>query len=195
MKRLLSLAWLATAVLAGSAAPSSASTFGLFYTGRCGGGCCNGCGVCIRPVNAFTPVCGGVGEFVGGDDYGYRNCSLFGKCGIFGGCGSCGKMPPPWGFTPYSGYATGGSCCYQYGTPIPGAATIIEAPAGSSTSVAGNLANGTQSGAAPQTILQPISYPSAYPAYPVYPMGYTPVPVWGGYPMPAYYPAPGTPQN
>jgi hypothetical protein len=40
---------------------------------------------------------------------------------------------------------------------------------------------------------QPAFYPSAYSAYPVYPMGYAPASVWGGYPMPASYPAPMAP--
>ncbi len=176
MKRLLTLALFATAALAGSATPSSASTFGLFYSCRS----CNNCNVCLRPYNAFTPVCGGVGEFVGG------GCSS----------GNCGKFPPPYGFAPYYGYPVTkkGACCYQDGTPIPGAPTVIEAPAASPTTVAGNLANGTQTGMMPHTAVQYVSYPSAYPAYPVYPMGYAPTSVWGGYPMPAYYPAPAAPQ-
>jgi hypothetical protein len=51
MKRLFSLALLVTASLAGSATPSFAGTFGLFYS-RC---CCSPC--CCRGYNAFTPPC------------------------------------------------------------------------------------------------------------------------------------------
>ena len=65
MKKLLLTAFLGLALSFMGANPVDAgcSTFGLFTCGSCNGGC-NGCGILIRPYNAFTPVlcglpCGG----------------------------------------------------------------------------------------------------------------------------------------
>jgi hypothetical protein len=187
MKRLFPLALLAAAALAGSATPSYAGTFGLFYCGRWFN-CCN---VCIRPYNAFTPVCGGMGEIMGG------GCCKWGHgwpigCGC-PCCDDCGWRIPFCGL-PCMKHC----CCYNDGTPIPGAPAIIDGPMSAPTVVAGNMPAPVPAGLMAQPAIQPVSYqsavyPPAYPAYPVYPMGYAPAPVWGGYPMPAYYPAPAAP--
>jgi hypothetical protein len=57
MKKLLLSAFLGFATLALTPALSQAKTFGLF-TG-CGLCCCSKCTFCVRPYNAFTPVCSG----------------------------------------------------------------------------------------------------------------------------------------
>jgi hypothetical protein len=56
MKNILRAAVLSLAALAFSAPAAMAGTFGLF---TCGGHCCKGCCFCIRPYNAFSPVCCG----------------------------------------------------------------------------------------------------------------------------------------
>jgi hypothetical protein len=189
MKRLIPLALLATAALAVSATPSFAGAFGLFYWGRCCDCCCGG--VNLRPVNAFTPICCGIGEFSGG-------------------CGSkwCGKLPCPWGSfgcddcvrtVPFFAVPfCKKSCCYQDGIAAPGAPAVLDAPVAAPTGVATYFRSTAPAGMMPPSTVQPVSYnpaiyPPAYPAYPVYPMGYAPAPVWGGYPMPASYPAPASP--
>jgi hypothetical protein len=62
MKKLLLSAFLGLAALAVTPALSQAGTFGLF-TGcgwfGCGGCGCSSCTFCVRPYNAFTPVCAG----------------------------------------------------------------------------------------------------------------------------------------
>lgn len=59
MKKFLTAALLALAVSGLSAVPSFAwGTFGLIPHGCCCGCCCS-CNVCIRPYNAFSPVCCG----------------------------------------------------------------------------------------------------------------------------------------
>jgi hypothetical protein len=74
MKRLFTLALLASTVVASIAPPSFGGTFGLFYCGRCG--CCGCGGCCVRPYNAFTPVCcGGMADLGCGGGCGYvDNC-------------------------------------------------------------------------------------------------------------------------
>jgi hypothetical protein len=56
MKKLLLSAFLGLAAVALTPALSQAGTFGLFYCGHC---CCSQCNFCVRPYNAFTPVCCG----------------------------------------------------------------------------------------------------------------------------------------
>jgi hypothetical protein len=57
MNKLFTRALLALSVLTLAAAPSFAwGTFGLFP--HCGH-CCNKCNFCVRPYNAFSPVCSG----------------------------------------------------------------------------------------------------------------------------------------
>jgi hypothetical protein len=184
MKRLFPLAFLATAALMGSAVPSYAGTFGLFYCGRW----CNCCCVCVRPYNAFTPVCGGMGEIMGGG-----GCKWGHGWPIGSGCccddGDCGWRLPYFGSP-----CIKSGCCYA--PPIP----ILDWPATSDcavtgpTLVAGCQPSYTPAGMMAGPMIQPVSYqPAVYPAYPVYPMGYAPASVWGRYPMPASYPAPAAP--
>jgi hypothetical protein len=181
MKRLLSLAMLATAALASSATPSFAGTFGLFYCGRW----CNCCDVCIRPYNAFSPVCCGMGEIMGGGG------SKWGKgCGCGDDCG--------WRLPYFGSICSKGCCCSYNGMPIPEGPAIFQGQA--PTAIAGYMPSAVPAGVMARPALQPVSYqpsfyPPAYSAYPVYPMGYAPAPVWGGYPMPAYYPAQVAPSS
>ncbi len=180
MKRLFPLALLAAAALAASAQPSFGGTFGLFYCGRW----CNCCNVCIRPYNAFTPVCGGMGEIMGG------GCCKWGH-GWPIGSGCCGD-DAGWR-VPYFGSPVIKGCCYADGTPA-----IMSGPMPAPTAVAGYMPYPMPAGMMTQPAIQPVSYqpavyPPAYSAYPVYSMGYAPASVWGGYPMPASYPAPAAP--
>jgi hypothetical protein len=56
MKKLLLSAFLGFAAIALTPALSRAGTFGLFTGCGC---CCSKCEFCVRPYNAFTPVCCG----------------------------------------------------------------------------------------------------------------------------------------
>ncbi len=186
MKRLFPLALLAAAALAASAQTSFAGTFGLFYCGRW----CNCCNVCIRPYNAFTPVCGGMGEIMGG------GCGKCGKGWPIGSgccCDDCGWRVPFFGSPIIKN-----CCCNADGTPIPDAPAVINSPMTAPTAVAGYMPYAMPAGMMNQPTIQPVSYqpaayPSAYSTYPVYPMGYAPASVWSGYSMPASYLAPMAP--
>jgi hypothetical protein len=184
MKRLLPLALLAALALAGSATPSFAGTFGLFYS-HC---CCNNCNLTLRPYNAFTPVCCGGGEVVGPNCCSHKwfnHCSKADK-----------KCFPPVYCCPFIGvpvHKHGCHICLEDGTPVPGAPAISESPMPAPTGMAGYLPSPAPAGMMPYAAVQPASYqpalyPPAYAAYPAYPMGYAPI--WGAYPMPAPYPAP-----
>src|SRR5439155_7284212 len=97
MKRSLLLALGVVVAWAGTATPSFASAFGLFYKRSC----CGGCSFCVRPYNAFSPLTCGVAD-VGccghgsgipsnpkwwtafghkGDPCFDNGCSAFGTCG------------------------------------------------------------------------------------------------------------------
>jgi hypothetical protein len=56
MKKLLLSIALGLSALAVTPEASKAGTFGLFTCGGCG---CSSCCFCVRPYNAFTPVCSG----------------------------------------------------------------------------------------------------------------------------------------
>jgi hypothetical protein len=58
MKKLIFSAAIGLALVALTPALSQAGTFGLITGGWCCG-CCNKCNFCVRPYNAFTPVCSG----------------------------------------------------------------------------------------------------------------------------------------
>jgi hypothetical protein len=58
MKKVLLSAMLGLAAVTLTPPPSHAGTFGLI-TGCGSCGCCGGCNFCVRPYNAFTPVCCG----------------------------------------------------------------------------------------------------------------------------------------
>jgi hypothetical protein len=101
MKRLLSLALVVAGAWAGTATPSHAGAFGLFYCN------CNCCSVCIRPFNAFTPVsCGGIVD--GGYGLGVNGFKL---------PGLDGNVAPPCSYD--NGLsAFGTNCCVGYqGSP------------------------------------------------------------------------------
>ena len=179
MKRLLTLAVLAAAVLASSATPSFASAFGLFYTGRWNNGC-NCCGLVVRPYNAFTPVCGGVGEIT--------TSSFHTPCGMpnclkkFFGC----EDTSTYSTQTYFGSPAGG-CCAVYGQPAPG--VQFEQTPMPAQALVGTMPYATPAaGMMPNSGMVPVSYQQTYSGYP---MGYAPT--WGYYPMPAYYPAPVAP--
>lgn len=58
MNKLLRAGLLGLAVLTVVSVPVQARTFGLCIRHKCRS-CCDGCSVCIRPYNAFTPVVSG----------------------------------------------------------------------------------------------------------------------------------------
>jgi hypothetical protein len=99
MKKLLTAALLALVVSGLSAPSSQAGSFGLFYHHHCG--CCGGCTFCVRPYNAFSPVCSGCitcdgcMPFSSGCGPGgcpTLNYSGLPACGDGGGC--FGQLPP-----------------------------------------------------------------------------------------------------
>lgn len=94
MKRLLILAALAVVAIAGMATTVQAGAFGLFYDSRY----CAGCGVQIRPYNAFTPIACGNMHYCPvpfavshGGGGGHGGCNTCGGPGSFGCGGFCGK--------------------------------------------------------------------------------------------------------
>ncbi len=101
MKNLLLSAILGLAAVAVTPALSQAGTFGLFTGCGC---CCNSCTFCVRPYNAFTPVCSGNITCMG--------CMPFACPGY--GCPGYGYPAPyaPDYSTPVE--SEGGACC---GTP------------------------------------------------------------------------------
>jgi hypothetical protein len=166
MKRPLTLALLAAALLG---TPAFAGTFGLFYhRGHCGS-CCS---LCVRPVNAFTPI----------------TCAadVCGGCGHHGRC--CGCMPFFGGVVP----PNANNCCcpgmpcdgcfdggFAEGAVEGGCATCMMqpgvAPAAPATSVAASQPYpGPMGNLMPQTA-QPVSFQPGYMGYPGAPMpGYAP---------------------
>jgi hypothetical protein len=114
MKKLLTAALFALGISTLSAAPASASAFGLFYCRGCCWGCCCGCNVCLRPYNAFTPVvsgclcCDGCVPFCG------TGGAAGGFCGPVGsgplcspGCDGCYGQLPEVGGLPAAGPEVG----------------------------------------------------------------------------------------
>lgn len=88
MKKLLLSAFLGLAALVATPTLSQAGTFGLFtgcgWFGCCGCGC-SSCTFCVRPYNAFTPVCAGNITCMG--------CMPFMcPCPNYGGMNYCGPM-------------------------------------------------------------------------------------------------------
>jgi hypothetical protein len=158
MKKTLTVAVLTMAAFATGAPMASAKTFGLFTCGlRCR--CCSKCCFCVRPYNAFSPVCSGCICCEGCNPL----CS--GSCG-FGGCGPVG--PCGYGLQ-YDGVGMDGcgphGCCAA--APYPGTPSVA---------------------AVSQPVLhQPAVLPAGY--YPRYPVYQAQAPYMGGYPMRAvpYY--------
>jgi hypothetical protein len=157
MKNLFSAGLLALA-LTGLSAPSSfAGAFGLIPHHHC---CSCGCSVCIRPYNAFSPVCCGTMYCDG--------CFPFtGGPGGPGGCGPGGCAP---GGLNYFGLPCDGGCVGQ-GDPVsdpsstPPTATVGGVPPGSVSHMAAYP---------PQTGLSAVGY------YPGYGYGYVPqLPAYG----------------
>ena len=106
MKKLLLSALLGLAVLAGTPALSQAGTFGLFtncsWFGCWGCGCGNSCSTfCVRPYNAFTPVCSGNITCMG--------CMPFAPMPNYSGLGYYGP-PANYDMTPMNSCEMSGSC-------------------------------------------------------------------------------------
>ena len=84
MKKVLLSAILGLAAVTLTPALSHAGTFGLI-TG-CGCGCCSKCEFCVRPYNAFTPVCCGNITCMG--------CMPFTPMPNYSGLGYPAPLPP-----------------------------------------------------------------------------------------------------
>jgi hypothetical protein len=113
MKKLLLSTVLGLAALAMMPALSQAGTFGLF-TGCGWFGCC-GCGsssctFCVRPYNAFTPVCAGNITCMG--------CMPFmSPCPNYSGMNYCGPMANACPAAPYGSPALGSEGSWSNCTP------------------------------------------------------------------------------
>ncbi len=177
MKTMLTAALAALAAMGLSARPASAGAFGLFTCPSCCG-CCGGCNFCVRPYNAFSPVCSGT-LFCDG-------CMPFGSCGP--GCLNYGGLPA----CGYPGCLNGscsgcmnGSCSAQ----MPPMGVMPAAPAGPDLqSLPSPMPKGppTTSAAYGQSGVYSAGYFPAY--YPGYGYGYGPsAGAYGPATAPAYW--------
>jgi hypothetical protein len=178
MKKMLPTALAALALMGLPARPASAHTFGLFPH-SCGCGSC-GCNFCIRPYNAFSPVCCGTVYCDG--------CTPF-------GCGAPGCLP----YSGFPGCGPGGCCDGGIvSQPMPtGASQMYPTGAVPAMPVApvpqalpNPLPKGPPAASAGfgQPGIYPVSYsPGYYPAY-GYGYGYVPqMPAYGAGNVPAYW--------
>jgi hypothetical protein len=165
MKKLLLSAFLGLAMMALMPALSHAKTFGLF-TG-CGLCCCSKCTFCVRPYNAFTPVCCGNITCMGCmpfapqsnyGGFGYSDCAGSGCAADYGGetiVGQVRTLPPltlPGG-TPTAQPAP---------APAPGQQPAITTPV-PGTSLAPNPSGAVQANYRPTSV--PAYNPAAYYTY------------------------------
>ena len=177
MKKLLFSAFLGLATVALTPARSQAKTFGLFYGGHC---CCSQCNFCVRPYNAFTPVCcgnitcmgccmpfapqpgyGGLGY--SGGDFAGPGCPAPGCDGdtIVGQVQTLPALPPP----PAPG---GPQTAQPTPAPAPSQPAIITPVPG--TSMAPNPSGAVQANyrAASAPIYNPAAYYTYYGTVPYY---------------------------
>lgn len=108
MKKLLLSIALGLAALSVTPSASQAGTFGLFTCSSCCG-CSSSCNFCVRPYNAFTPVCCG-------------NITCMGCMPFCPMPGYSGMMVPP-----AYGACQGGACD---GAPLVGAETVTNGGCG-----------------------------------------------------------------
>jgi hypothetical protein len=152
MNKLLTRSLLALTVVALTAAPSFAGrTFGLFV--GCGH-CCGGCNFCVRPYNAFSPVCSGsiccdgCLPFGGGGNLGLNYSGFPAGCQAMGECTDGVPMDATAQF-PFSGQAP---AMAQAPTPVP-------------TAMQGGAGYPTWNAAMPYNPMQPAGYQLPYPGY------------------------------
>jgi hypothetical protein len=136
MKNLLLSAFLGLAALMVTPAVSNAGTFGLFTGCGCCG-CCNKCTFCVRPYNAFTPVC----------------------CGNIT-CMGCSPLMAPYGN--YGGYGFGGDGACASAGCAPGE-TITNVQIQPSTPAAPSAPTKLTPQYAQPTPLIPVPQPTAAP--------------------------------
>jgi hypothetical protein len=169
MKKMLTAAFAALALMGSSARPASAGVFGLIPHTGCG--CC-GCNFCVRQYNAFSPVCCGTVYCDGCCPIGCGGPGCFNYMGF----PSCG----PWGNLDSTTCGT---------TPMTPAVPVPATPA---TPIPQNLPNALPKGppSAAAGYGQPGVYSAGYwPAfYSGYGYGYAPqAPVYGTGTVPAYW--------
>jgi hypothetical protein len=200
MNRFLPLALGVVAVWAGTAAPSFAGAFGLFYRRHC----CSHCNFCVRPYNAFSPLTCGVADIGccgpwagGGHGHGFghqgypafdNGCSAFGTCGARigfsgvpvdrSGCGKFGFGHACLGHTPPPGPPVtppSNNCGIWFAPKPPVAQCGWYPPYGAPAGMPSLYPNPV----APQPTPTPMpvsSTPTAQPvSYPGYPQGFQPV--------------------
>jgi hypothetical protein len=192
MKKLLLFAILGLAALIQVPGTTRAGTFGLFTHGCCGG--C-GCGVCIRPYNAFSPVfCGTVCSDC--------CCPSWPQPG-HGGCGpgGCDGAPGPMISMMPGPMMSGPMMPSLMPYPTPGKPpeplpAPLTAPTNNQLPTAmpkGPVTAGMYPGMMPYGMVQPVGYyPMYYPGYNYgygYGYGYSQMTPYGYYNPPLQQPA------